>query len=94
MPTVDKLKADLEAGLGGQDLEGRRRLLPGGTARLYGWDRLGTFDYFTEAVVGEEGASRSDYTNQNDNVIVTGVAGDKGSLGYFGLRTTSRIATG
>ena len=46
----------------------------------------GTFDYFTEAIVGEEGASRSDYTaTEDDNVTVTGVAGDRGALGYFGL---------
>jgi phosphate transport system substrate-binding protein len=46
----------------------------------------GTFDYFTDAIVGEEGSSRSDYTQtENDNVVVTGVAGEKGALGYFGL---------
>jgi phosphate transport system substrate-binding protein len=46
----------------------------------------GTFDYFTEAIVGEEGASRSDYTpSEDDNVTVRGVAGNKGALGYFGL---------
>jgi phosphate transport system substrate-binding protein len=46
----------------------------------------GTFDYFTETIVGEEGASRSDYTpSEDDNVTVTGVSGDKGALGYFGL---------
>jgi phosphate transport system substrate-binding protein len=46
----------------------------------------GTFDYFTEAIVGEEGASRSDYTaTEDDNVTVQGVSGDKGGLGYFGL---------
>ncbi|HEV3479485.1 MAG TPA: PstS family phosphate ABC transporter substrate-binding protein [Gaiellaceae bacterium] len=46
----------------------------------------GTFDYFTDAIVGEEGLSRSDYTQtENDNVIVTGVTGDEGALGYFGL---------
>jgi phosphate transport system substrate-binding protein len=46
----------------------------------------GTFDYFTEAIVGEEGASRSDYTpSEDDNVTVRGVAGKKGALGYFGL---------
>jgi phosphate transport system substrate-binding protein len=46
----------------------------------------GTFDYFTEAIVGEEGASRSDYTaSEDDNTTVQGVAGDKGALGYFGL---------
>jgi phosphate transport system substrate-binding protein len=46
----------------------------------------GTFDYFTDAIVGEEGASRSDYTaTEDDNVTVTGVSGDRGALGYFGL---------
>ena len=46
----------------------------------------GTFDYFTDAIVGEEGASRADYTaSEDDNVIVRGVAGDKGALGYLGL---------
>jgi phosphate transport system substrate-binding protein len=46
----------------------------------------GTFDFFTEQIVGEEGASRSDYSaSENDNVTVRGVAGEKGGLGYFGL---------
>jgi phosphate transport system substrate-binding protein len=46
----------------------------------------GTFDYFTDAIVGEEGASRSDYQpSENDNVIVQAVAGEKGGLGYFGF---------
>jgi phosphate transport system substrate-binding protein len=46
----------------------------------------GTFDYFTDAIVGEEGSSRSDYTqSEDDNVSVQGVAGAKGALGYFGL---------
>ncbi|MWA08574.1 PstS family phosphate ABC transporter substrate-binding protein [Streptomyces sp. BA2] len=45
----------------------------------------GTFDYFTEAVNGEEGASRTDYSpTEDDNVTVQGVAGSKGGLGYFG----------
>ena len=45
----------------------------------------GTFDYFTEEVNGEEGASRGDYTaSEDDNVIVTGVESSSGSLGYFG----------
>lgn len=45
----------------------------------------GTFDYFTEQVNGEEGASRSDYTaSEDDNVLVQGVAGDENALGYFG----------
>jgi len=46
----------------------------------------GTFDYFTNAINGEEGRSRSDYSaTEDDNVTVTGVAGSKGGLGYFGL---------
>lgn len=45
----------------------------------------GTFDYFTDEVSGEEGASRGDYTaSEDDNVIVQGVAGDPNALGYFG----------
>jgi phosphate transport system substrate-binding protein len=45
----------------------------------------GTFDFFTNEINGEEGASRTDYTpSENDNVIVQGVAGTKGALGYFG----------
>jgi phosphate transport system substrate-binding protein len=46
----------------------------------------GTFDYFTDVIVGEEGASRTDYTpSEDDNVTVQGVKGEKGALGYFGL---------
>jgi phosphate transport system substrate-binding protein len=46
----------------------------------------GTFDYFTDEVNGEEGASRADYTaSEDDNVIVEAVAGDAGALGYFGF---------
>jgi phosphate transport system substrate-binding protein len=46
----------------------------------------GTFDFFTDKINGEEGASRTDYSaTENDNVTVRGVAGEKGGLGYFGL---------
>ncbi|MEV0222979.1 PstS family phosphate ABC transporter substrate-binding protein [Streptomyces sp. NPDC050704] len=46
----------------------------------------GTFDYFTDAINGEEGASRTDYSpSEDDNVTVQGVSGSKGGLGYFGL---------
>ena len=54
--------------------------------RLYGpGTDSGTFDYFTQAIVGEGGASRPDYAaSEDDNVLVQGVAGDRYSLGYFG----------
>jgi phosphate transport system substrate-binding protein len=46
----------------------------------------GTFDYFTEVIVGKAKASRGDYTSsEDDNVIVQGVGGDEGALGYFGF---------
>ena len=46
----------------------------------------GTFDYFTDEINGEEGASRSDYSaSEDDNNTVTGVSGEKGGLGYFGF---------
>jgi phosphate transport system substrate-binding protein len=46
----------------------------------------GTFDYFTEVINGKEDASRGDYTSsEDDNVIVTGVSGNEGALGFFGV---------
>ena len=65
----------------------------------------GTFDYFTEAIVGKAKSSRGDYTaSEDDNVLVNGVAGDAGGLGYFGyayyeenqdkLRAVPIVATG
>lgn len=46
----------------------------------------GTYDYFTESIVGESGSSRGDFTaSEDDNVLVQGVAGDKYGLGFFGL---------
>jgi len=46
----------------------------------------GTFDYFTEAINGKAKQSRSDYTqSEDDNALVTGVAGDTYALGYFGF---------
>lgn len=45
----------------------------------------GTYDYFTEAVVGEEHASRGDFTSsENDNVLVQGISTDSKALGFFG----------
>jgi ABC-type phosphate transport system substrate-binding protein len=46
----------------------------------------GTFDYFTDEINGEEGAIRADYSpSEDDNIIVQGVAGEEGGLGFFGL---------
>ena len=46
----------------------------------------GTFDYFTEAIVGKSGESRADYTaSEDDNILVVGVSRDRGALGYFGM---------
>jgi phosphate transport system substrate-binding protein len=46
----------------------------------------GTYDYFTEAIVGKEHASRGDFTaSEDDNVLVQGIANDPLALGFFGL---------
>jgi phosphate transport system substrate-binding protein len=45
----------------------------------------GTFDYFTEAIVGKSKSSRADFTaSEDDNVLVQGISSDKNALGYFG----------
>jgi phosphate transport system substrate-binding protein len=60
---------------------------PAEPLRLYGpGTDSGTFDYFTEAVNGESGASRPDYTaSEDDNVLVQGIAGDQFAMGFFGF---------
>ncbi|MBB2959595.1 MULTISPECIES: PstS family phosphate ABC transporter substrate-binding protein [Pseudoclavibacter] len=46
----------------------------------------GTFDYFTDAINGDEGAIRTDYSpSEDDNITVQGVSGAKGGVGFFGL---------
>lgn len=59
---------------------------PEKTIALYGpGDQSGTWDYFTEKIVGEAGASRLDYvSSEDDDVLVDGVAGNPDGLGYFG----------
>jgi phosphate transport system substrate-binding protein len=54
---------------------------------LYGpGTESGTFDFFTDKINGEEGASRTDYqASEDDNVLVQGVSGDPNALGYFGF---------
>ena len=60
---------------------------PDQAIELYGpGTASGTYDYFTEAIVGEGGASRPDFTaSEDDNVLVQGVTGTRGALGYFGF---------
>lgn len=60
---------------------------PDAPLKLYGaGSDSGTFDYFTEAIVGKAKSSRGDYTaSEDDNVLVQGVVNDKNALGYFGF---------
>ena len=60
---------------------------PNAPIRLFGpGTDSGTFDFFTEEVNGEGGASRADYTaSEDDNILVLGVSRDPNALGYFGL---------
>ena len=61
--------------------------LPDAEVSLYGpGTDSGTFDYFTDAINGEEDLSRKDYQpSEDDNVLVQGVSGDQNGLGYFGF---------
>jgi phosphate transport system substrate-binding protein len=85
--TVDQLKAIWEPKSKVRTWKDVDSSFPAERLTLFGpGTDSGTFDYFTDAIVGEEGLSRSDYTQtENDNVIVTGVTGEDGALGYFGL---------
>ena len=59
---------------------------PAEPIKLYGPDQdSGTYDYFIEEIIGKEGKIRKDYSpSSDDNQLVQGVEGDKGSLGFFG----------
>ena len=59
---------------------------PSEVIKLYGPDQdSGTFDYFVEEILGKDGQIRIDYSpSSDDNQLVQGVEGDKGSLGFFG----------
>ena len=63
-----------------------RPTFPDHKLRLYGpGTDSGTFDFFTDEINGESGASRDDYTmSEDDNMVVQGISGDQYSLGYFG----------
>ena len=85
--TVDQLKAIWEPGSKVESWNQVDPSYPDVPLRLYGAGTdSGTFDYFTGVIVGEEGASRTDYNaSEDDNVTVQGVAGERGGLGYFGF---------
>jgi len=85
--TVDQLKTIWEPGSKVSNWNQVDSSFPDQRLRLFGAGTdSGTFDYFTDVIVGEEGASRSDYSaTENDNVTVQGVSGDEGALGYFGF---------
>jgi phosphate transport system substrate-binding protein len=84
--TVAELKKIWEPGSKVNNWSQVRAGFPNRPIKLYGAGTdSGTFDYFTDAIVGEEGASRNDYqASEDDNTLVQGVSGDVGSLGYFG----------
>jgi phosphate transport system substrate-binding protein len=85
--TVDQLKKIWEPGSKVTNWKQVDSSYPDMPLRLYGpGTDSGTFDYFTDVIVGEEGASRTDYSpSEDDNVIVQGVSGEEGGLGYFGF---------
>jgi phosphate transport system substrate-binding protein len=84
--TTAELKKIWEPGSKIKNWSEVRKGFPNVPLKLFGpGPQSGTFDYFTEAVVGKAKASRTDYTpSEDDNVLVQGVARDRGGLGYFG----------
>jgi phosphate transport system substrate-binding protein len=91
---VDCLTTEELATIWGPDSEGKVTRwsqvnpdFPDEPLELYGpGTDSGTFDYFTDEINGEEGASRSDYNaSEDDNVLVQGVTGSPNALGYFGF---------
>ena len=85
--TVDELRKVWAPGSKVARWSDIRQGFPNTQLKLYGpGTNSGTFDYFTEEVIGEQGASRADYTaSEDDNVLVQGVEGDVNALGYFGF---------
>ena len=84
--TVDELKRIWEPNSKVKTWKDVRPEWPAEEIKLFGpGSDSGTFEYFTEEVVGEKGAIRTDYTaSEDDNVLVNGVAGEKNGMGFFG----------
>lgn len=84
--TVDELNAIWKYGSTMKTWSDVRPNWPNQEIKLYGpGTDSGTFDYFKEAIIGKKNNIRSDFTkSEDDNVLVTGVAGSKYALGFFG----------
>jgi phosphate transport system substrate-binding protein len=85
--TTDQLKKLWNKGSKVKSLSEIDPSLPDSKLTLFGPDTdSGTFDFFTGEINGEEGVSREDYQpSADDNVLVQGVSGSDGGLGYFGF---------
>jgi phosphate transport system substrate-binding protein len=85
--TVDQLKKVWEPKSKVASLADVDPSLPDAELALFGpGTDSGTFDFFTDEINGEEGASREDYqASEDDNQLVTGVEGSEGGMGYFGF---------
>jgi len=85
--TVEELNAMWKPGSTVENWNQVRDDFPDEPLKLFGAGTdSGTFDYFTDVINGEEGASRTDYSpSEDDNVTVQGVSGTRGALGYFGF---------
>jgi len=84
--SVAELKKIWEPGSKVNNWKDVRSSFPDVDLKLFGpGTDSGTFDYFTEAINGRARASRSDYqASEDDNVLVQGVSGERGGMGYFG----------
>jgi phosphate transport system substrate-binding protein len=85
--TVDELKRVWDRGSRVNNWNEIRSSFPNVPLKLFGpGTDSGTFEFFTEKVNGTARRSRSDYSaSEDDNVLVRGVAGERGAMGYFGL---------
>jgi phosphate transport system substrate-binding protein len=84
--SVEEMKKIWEPGSKVDNWRDVRSSFPDVGLRLFGAGTdSGTFEYFTEAINGRARASRTDYqASEDDNVLVQGVAGERGAMGYFG----------
>ena len=84
--TTEQLKRIWEPGSTVTNWQQVDPTFPDEPLRLFGpGTDSGTFDYFTDVINGDEGASRTDFTpSEDDNVVVQGIVGTPGGLGYFG----------